>query len=282
MIIEYINDSKFVLVTRINNHENILVAVMPSEFIYIPEKYCNHVNKSLKKNNEYTLPPSNTEKELYMTQLVARITEVITNFIQNEEQFTILDVSNAVKQDGNEFVKHMEVRDLAKPILKVLIETGLPYEAREIDVNTKNGVEKAVLYTPFHIKTEEYVKTNQIAIKPPVVYSAPAAAPATPKVQKSNSNVPKFVANADDYVVVKVRKDGAIEIPTSLFAVAGLDLVSDVDIINHPNSISIVEGTQKVMRSGLRISATCLNASNISNVSQVYVAAFKDKIVISK
>lgn len=216
--------------------------------------------------------------------LIKRISAVIDNLFATETQFTLLDVSNAVKADGGPFVRHTEIRDASKPILDIIMKHNSVYEVHQIDVTTSHGPDKADLYTPYFIDADEYDKTSQVAAKPAVKVSPVASAP-TPVVAASVqiTNVPDVAKRARAFKLVTLRSDGSLNIPKVLFEEAGFISGDGVAIIDHPNSISIVAGGERSLSDNgdFRISKTALNNSNL-NGNKIYVCAFSDKIVIAE
>lgn len=167
------------------------------------------------------------------------------------------------------------------------------YEIHQITVNTPKGIDVTDLYTPYHISPDDYVDVSQVASKPKFnmnqIQNHPTAqpipVPANIKVvhsSYSSQSVPDVAKRANDYKLVKPRSDGAVNVPKFLFEEAGFIDGDGVDIVNHPNSISIVRGSVRSLSDDgdFRISKTALENSNIFNES-VFVCAFSDKIVIA-
>ena len=204
-------------------------------------------------------------KGKFMSDLIKRISVILDNLMANESQFTILDVSNSVKNDGGQFVKHTEVRDTVKPILDIIMKHNSVYEKHQIEVNTPKGKNVADLYTPYHIPSDEYKNVSQVASKP-------VSAPAVPDVAK----------RAKSYKLVKPRTDGSITVPKFLLEDAGFIGGDGVAVIDHPNSISVVHGVERTLSDDgdFRISKTALINSNISG-TVLYICAFSDKVVIA-
>jgi acyl carrier protein len=105
-----------------------------------------------------------------MTDLVTRVSTVIANLVKDEEAFTILDVSEAVKRDGGPFVRHREVQPVARPILDSLLgflsNVDTTYDFTDITVNTERGVADARLYHPSWYDPDDYTNRNQVASTP--------------------------------------------------------------------------------------------------------------------
>lgn len=218
-----------------------------------------------------------------MTDLNTRVATTINDFINKSESFTILDISNTVNAQANPFAneaqaKHYEVRTIAKPILDVLV-VGRGYEATSIGVVLIDGTQAtAMLYHSENVDPNTYVKKAQSVLKTAVVPSSNKSA--TP-VQKKAAAVPAHATNARATLRVKVRADGALEVPALLLVEAQL-VQNDVDVVNHPNSVSVVLGNDRVATAGFRVSAKTLAESNLRGLPEVWVSAFSDKIVISK
>lgn len=58
-----------------------------------------------------------------MTTLIQRLSKVLDHFMATQKQFTLLDASNAIKDDGGDFVRHTEVRDTVKTNFRYYYET---------------------------------------------------------------------------------------------------------------------------------------------------------------
>jgi hypothetical protein len=245
--------------------------------------FSQYVSRFLTKTNEYTIPQ---EREQFMTNLIQRISKILDQFMANDTQFTILDVSNAIKADGEDFVRHSEVKTTVKPILDIIMKHNSVYEIHQIEVKTPYGPAVADLYTPYHISPDNYTNVSQVASKPKNVnvIPSPIAVPANIVAQSSFSSsiVPDVAKRAIKYKLVKPRSDGAITVPKVLLDSIGIMGTYNlcVNVVNHPNSISIVLGTDKTVKDEFRISKSMLANSNISDVP-VFVCAFQDKIVIA-
>lgn len=204
--------------------------------------------------------------------LIVRIIKALDSLTANDTLFTMLDLSNAVKIDGGPFVKHDEVRDLAKPLITAYYSH---YNVTPIQVQTTNGVTTANLYFPVGSTPSEYKNRSQVAAAPKVTSTpAPApvqvaVAPVAPAPVVAKPTVPAYVANSRGCKDATVRLDGKIEIPYELLVTAGLDGV-DVEVVNHPNSISIVPATlasaSRFANPGFRLSKKTLAASNLDIV----------------
>lgn len=216
--------------------------------------------------------------------LITRIIKALDSLTANDTLFTMLDLSNAVKVDGGPFVKHDEVRDLAKPLITAYYSH---YNVTPIQVQTTNGVTTANLYFPVGSTPSEYKNRSQVAAAPKVTSTASpvqvAVSPVAPAPVVAKPTVPAYVANSRGCKDATVRLDGKIEIPYELLVTAGLDGTL-VDVVNHPNSISIVPATTgtRYANAGFRLSKKTLAASNFDIVSHFTICAFTDKVLITK
>jgi hypothetical protein len=99
-----------------------------------------------------------------------------------------------------------------------------------------------------------------------------------------------YIINSRAAAKIKVRADGALEISKLVLEEAGLELGEAVDIVNHPNSITIVaagyggyyDGGDRLVTEGMRISRTTLAKSHLDKSKNLTIAAFNGKVVISK
>lgn len=225
-----------------------------------------------------------------MTPLIQRVIEAINSFINKQASFTILEISNLVKTDGGPFASHQEVRAIAKPILDGLI-AGRGYAVSPISVHTATGApDTANLYHPVTTSALSYTATAQRAVTPgQVAVAAKVAAAVAPAPQASPAPVAKAAApvaapahlkNAHIAKVVKPRSDGGIEIPQAMLDEVALE---EVTIVNHPNSISIVAGDDRIVGiSGFRLAKSTLAKSGLDTGAPLNVCVFSDKILISK
>lgn len=100
-----------------------------------------------------------------MSDLLTRVTDAIRNKISNQEMFTLLDVSNAVKNDGGDFYSHTQIHDVAIPILDSLYPS-FNYDVSVIDVQLKHGTPaRANCYHPMGSDPNNYTNRNQEALK---------------------------------------------------------------------------------------------------------------------
>jgi len=222
--------------------------------------------------------------------LTDRVEQAIVSFLEKGDAFTLLDISNSVKNDGNGFVRHRDCREEAISILHRLEddedENIADYMCTSIMVTTPRGQEYASLYHREDFDPDDYVNKCQVALKPSQIQTQ-TIKPVTP-VPSTNPTNPSpifntstFKTNAHVYKLLKpMRKDGSIEIPKSLLVESGL-LNKVIDIVNHPNSISLVPGQSRIAISGMRISKTSLAKSNLESDDIIEAASFTDKIVLA-
>jgi hypothetical protein len=225
--------------------------------------------------------------------LTTRVVEVIRNFLLSDKQFTILDITEAVKQDGGDMVAHPTVREIAKPILDRIVVSLGKLSVSGIIVETDNIPVQALVYYPPNTNPEDYKDRKrqsyaakqqptlgagilQLAVQKSQIVPTPVTPP-TPNVATS-SLVPAVVANARWSAVVKLRADGAVEIPRKAFNEAGLGY--DVVVAHHPNSISLAQGGSRSIRWGARLTRQELAAANLGKNGTVTVCAFGDKVVV--
>lgn len=207
---------------------------------------------------------------------VKEITFVLKNFVSEERMFTLLDISREM-QKNNCPLSHSEIRQYAKPIVDdVLLTAADWYTSETITIPTPLGKVDAILYRPEWEEADDYVaaltpKAKPVATAPaaPTVKSAPAP------VQVSGT-LPSCAANAKLCVALKYRSDGRVEIPQA--AIAAASLAGMVSVVLHPNSISIVDGSDKNAE-GVRLTLSDLAKANLSG-KQLFACAFSDKVVI--
>lgn len=215
-----------------------------------------------------------------MSDLLTRVTDVIRNKISNQEMFTLLDVSNAVKNDGGDFYSHSQIHDVAIPILDSLYPS-FNYDVSVIDVQLKHGAPaRANCYHPMGSDPNNYTNRNQEALKP-----SACSTPTKTTLQKVvpvvvKPTVSSAVTNAHATRVARPRKsDGCIQVSINLLVACGFAEGNMVDVVIHPNSISVIPGTDKMITRNFRIGSTALNQAGLGG-SPVNLCAFNDKLVI--
>lgn len=220
----------------------------------------------------------------------ARVVEIIAQFVQNSKQFTILDITEAVKLDGGDYVRHQDVRPVAKPILdKLLVTMYSDYEVANIVVETTQGPVSANLYIPFGTNPEDYKDRKKAASKPANVATQPGLATGTGiatglNAPQTTPAVPACTQNARWWVIKNLRSDGAVEIPIQAFEEAfgcAIDAIDGVGVNIHPNSISVEAGQDRyVTNNGFRISVNDLRKANLGSKGKLTICAFRDKVVL--
>lgn len=248
---------------------------------------------------------------------IDRVTKAISYFVKNSEPFTLLDLTEKIKLDGDGWISHSVVRDISKPLVDSMIENGLlgNYVVSEIYVNTLKGSAIANLYHPISFDSDDYTKRSQVATPPPTQTNDDALfededddvedALVTDDVEdevdfdddalfeddEEDEDVTDAYMNtklpgAHSIFEVKPRNyDGKIEIPKSALKESGL-LGVPVHITLHPNSMTItkvsyngVGSVIKTLYSGYRISKSQLKTANLFG-KRVILGVFTDKIVV--
>jgi hypothetical protein len=219
-----------------------------------------------------------------MSTVFERISLALNVLLNSNAAFTILDVTNVVNADGEDEVRHHEVRKLVKPFLNNIV-VGRGYVVTLIDVTDKNGnMVQAACYHPIGVDSSTYGNRQNVTKYASSQAASTAVAPSPvstcPKAAKTSS---VGLANARSAKVVKVRSDGAVCIPKALLVEAGL-YGDDVEIVCHPNSLGIIvgKGNRLVRKEEFRVSKRDLEKSNLGGLKIVTVSAFSDKVVISK
>lgn len=296
MILKYTNTTKRLLITQTNSDSSNLVAVLPGNSVYVEESKKQYVAPQLTLSSDiYSLESDIktdlqesfkktilTTKENFM-KLTERVTKVLNTFIENEDQFTALDVSNAVKVDGGQFFTHDEINEIIKPIMELILDVQGEYVVDVIEVSTKNGPAKARLYSPWAKLPSDYNKTKSVAISP-IAKAVPTVQPSAKVTGLISNTIPAFCQKASSHVKVKVRKDGAIELPKQFLEQEGF-LASYASLNIHPNSISLDFSTPVsniFVDVGTRIRKTTLVQANLVGADCLWIAAYKGKLVIAK
>lgn len=226
--------------------------------------------------------------------LVKQITFVLKKFLKEEKSFTLLDLSRELQKSSSVSLTHTELREYTKPILDDLI---LPiadwYAAEAVKINTVHGVVEAVVYHPEWEDVQDYVVATEAKLKIPAQttnyvqtglsqklptsITTANSGPVQIHTVNAKTTQPACCANARWCAQVKVRSDGKLEIPQKAISASGIDS-GYVDIIVHPNSISIVDGVKKSSLS-LRIGVSDLASANLSG-KQLYVCSFNGKVIV--
>lgn len=223
-----------------------------------------------------------------VSNLAARVSHVLTQFMSNEDAFTLLDVSEAVKADGGDFATHEEIKDIAKPFLLNLIDTRIAdnYERSEIEVQTKNGPRTALLFHPHYFVPSTYVTRSKSASAPSCCGGGGCANRTAPVVTAYLPvPVAQLAPNQKASVVRAPRYDGKVEVPRSVLVDAGL-ADAEVAVQIHPNSMTIVDGSNiagvfnALATKGWRLSHKDLSAANLED-SALRFTAHTGKVVVS-
>lgn len=222
-----------------------------------------------------------------------RIERVIDTFINNGTMFTLLDVSQAVKNDGGEWMSHSRMKPFIEEVLKGCFSTQLVYSyytESTIEVNTPAGKMLARLFHPVGQNPDGYIHRNQQA-------SAPSKAKSFPK-KILPPNHPTVVGRQ----VIKNRAQtacGYAEVPAKVWKKAGFAECSSGLLCFHKESITILRGDVdskyrikyedgdvknliNVPSSGrFRLGPNSLRKSNLEGC-ELDFSAFTDKIVVSR
>lgn len=217
-----------------------------------------------------------------------RVIAVLCDYVDECKSFTLLNVTEAVKADGGDFVRHRDVRPLARKIMDDgLIEGSEDYAITQIEVELESGdVGYANLYHDVNVDPEDY-DGRAVVASPPCTSNNPSPiftmpkAPVKPQPPTGGAHLSK---------VMTPRGDGAVEIPLSIIAEAfDGDVTPFVHITNHPNSITINLAKKwsnhtkgdRILRAGSRLGAKVLTESNIY-ARALKFEAYTDKIVVSE
>jgi hypothetical protein len=216
------------------------------------------------------------------SDLVKNVTFVIKQFVKEEKMFTLLDISREVQKVANTIISHTEIREYSKPIVEdVLLSSADWFTSENVTLETANGKVSAVLYFPEWEDPETYVAATKnkciTKTQPQPVYKTVAQPAPAPVTVNQSSSLPACTANARWWVFAKVRSDGKIEIPHKAIVEAGLD-GGAIDVVVHPNSISIVAGYTK-LANGVRVGTQALAQANLTG-KQIVICAFSDKVVL--
>ena len=202
-----------------------------------------------------------------------RVEKVIIDLVNKKSCFTTLDITNAVKNDGGAFVRH---RDMAS-IIHNRLQNSLPninYDTSTIPVDNNQF---ATLYHPVGADISAY-NTSQKALAPTDVTTSNTKHPNIGTIfwPVTQNTAPQPVAPTPvvtNTFSVKVRADGAIEIPAKL-----VEMITPVgpyygcnrlDITNHPNSISLSVNALngKFICPGMRIPKTVVAGRNFTKMT---------------
>lgn len=221
-----------------------------------------------------------------MLDLLDKTKQVVENFCNNLESFTSLDVSNIVKKEGFEFLRH---RDIAQAVRNLYINGHMDnfgYCRSLVDVTLKNGdIVHAYLYHHQTVSSDLYDKRNQDALPPvsptkiatnntttdTICVPTSGFAKATISVPDCWSTDPVVSDNVLSITISGKRKpDGRIEVPQMFIKALGW-MVGDIIKVDKGNNgnlvLSIGSGSDEIIvdKFGrLRITKSILDQANIT------------------
>jgi len=199
---------------------------------------------------------------------------VYREYFKNRGMFTLLDITNKVNSEFGVCYRHSQVREIAREYVEESFVKNGVYVVTSIIVNTPKGKAAANLYHPLGTNPNDYVNVSQVVVDQGTSVPATQAAPAPPAAVS--------VARDSNAIPVNTRdSDGALTIPKAVLVKAGL-VCDTVDVINHPNSITIQLGTLREVNDDFRVSYTTLAASNLDDKFTLYLSVYTDKIVITR
>lgn len=176
-----------------------------------------------------------------IVSLESRTEAIIDSFITQGKAFTILDVSNAVKLDGNGWVNHSVVKDVAIAYATIVLSSpNHKYCASTIKVNTARGEAEAELYHRVNDDITKYLNRSQSVTPPP---PKPVA-----KAKALPLNHPSLTAR--QLKDGNARKDGYIEIPKEIWTAAGFKPGKEFIMVIHPGSIGMYHMSQRSKYAG--------------------------------
>lgn len=231
-----------------------------------------------------------------------RIEKVVDHFVASDEMFTLLDVSQAVKADGGDWVSHSHMRSHIEDVLRDCFSTKQVYAyytESQIVVNTVVGSQTCRLFHPVGENPDNYIKRSQKA-------SGPNAHKRS--AQTATKKAPPGHPTVTGRKVIKGRSQqaqGYVEIPKAIWQKARFKPGHDAVLTIHNESITILHNVKsakhyakcqkllggtlktqgiaiKVPKAGrFRISPNHLSQAHL-DAAKLDFSAFTDKIVISK
>jgi len=219
--------------------------------------------------------------------LAERTEKALKRMFSKKELFTLLDVSNAVKKDGNDFAKHREVVAEAATITAVMLLKNPNFMTSRIDVQTPKGPDLATLFHPINRNPTDYVSIAQTAIAPITKVPIPAHHP---------------VNTARSQKTVQARSDSYTEIPRTIWTAAKFKANNEYVADIHPSSITIYRNSldskyaKKILTLAnkpnsiigcvppagrFRLSPEMLKASRLEDCALEF-CQYTDKIVVTK
>ena len=224
--------------------------------------------------------------------LIDRIERVVDTLVANNEMFTLLDISQAVKQDGGAWASHSQMKPAIETVLSNRFSTQMAcayYTESVITVQTAIGPTTARLFHPVTDNPSQYAKRSQKASGPKVnPPPAPTLSPGHPSVTG------RAVKGSRTQ-----QAQGYIEVPKAIWEKAGLRTLSDVVFDIHPNSITVyrlhenskyVAKVKEMVKSGypqanvpsagrFRITPQHLKLANLAD-KDLSFSAYTDKFVV--
>lgn len=227
--------------------------------------------------------------------LLQRIERVVDELIDNEELFTLLDISEKVKADGGEWVSHSVMKPEIESMLAQKYATSVSaqnYTYDNIKVKTVVGGKRrttdARLFYP--------------ATKDPSTYKGGNQTATAPGKRKVASHHPTNTARSKKTGRTKRKSDGYIEVPKTVWEAARFKPGETIIVDVGPNSMTIYRNSSKskyskstlqkkaqkptsfvaaVPAAGrFRLSPKWLKASNMAKCD-VDFSQYTDKIVVS-
>jgi len=190
------------------------------------------------------------------------IEEVVTQFIEDEEMFTSVDIANTIKKEGI-WIRNIEVRDWLRENADDADIFG-DYEYGPILVC--NGARHATVYYPSYRNPQEYEPTNQKALTPSeveAIHRSRHPGTNTPTAKDSDGKAVDLLDLLDDVEMERViASSERIKIPGAMIRKLGYKPGDTVDpsIIKTHSPIPKRLKVNKDYR--LSIPRTCVNWSN--------------------
>lgn len=185
-----------------------------------------------------------------------RIEKVVDKLVQDDEMFTLLDVSQLVKNDGGDWHSHTSMKPTIEAVLRDRFSSQLAfayYTESPIDVNTAVGSQVARLFHPVGVDPRDYKNRSQQAIGP------------KPKTKVTRGKVGPGHPTQTGRAVKLDRKQqaqGYAEVPKAIWKKAKMR-PNDVLVIEvHPGSLTILRKAKnakhyaKACRSATKPNAT--------------------------
>jgi hypothetical protein len=187
--------------------------------------------------------------------LIDRIERVVDTLVSNNEMFTLLDISQAVKQDGGAWASHSQMKPTIETVLSNRFSTQTVYAyytESVITVQTAIGPTTARLFHHVSDNPSQYTHRSQKAlgpkVNPPPTPTLSQGCPCSQKASGPKVNPPPTPTLSPGHPSVTGRSvknsrtqqaQGYIEVPKAIWEKAGLRTLSDVVLDIHPNSITV-------------------------------------------